>query len=85
MKKFIVYEWRTDDEGGFGVCLINNYSDDIHNPLFDRTRDKIGEFNTVDELAELLYNNNPEYYGSVSNAYEEDAKHLFNRCSCLED
>ena len=81
MKKFTVYEWSIDDEGGFGICLTNKYSDDINSPLFDRTQDKIGEFNTVDELAELLYNYNPEYYNSVSNAYEEDGKRLFD-CYC---
>lgn len=85
MKKFIVYEWHTDDEGGFGICLTNNYSDDINNPLSDMTRDKIGEFDTVMELTSILYQSYPDYYNNAAEAYEEDAKHLFNRCICLED
>lgn len=68
MKKYLLYEWCTEDEGGFGVCLTSEYSTD--------NTYKIGTFDTLEELTEVLLFNYPEYYETYELALS-DARDLY--------
>ena len=75
MKKFAVYEWRSDDEGGFGICRAEQFS-----PLcgsFARPSQKIGEFNTVEGLAEILFDSCSDDYASLEEV-TANAEELFD-------
>lgn len=48
MKKFVVYEWSNDGEGGYGVCQKEQYSSEWNSTTC------IGEFNTKEELLDIL-------------------------------
>jgi hypothetical protein len=86
MKKFTVYSWRADDEGGIDVCLTNEFNPSLrYNPYSGwraRPSKKIGEFNTIDELADVLFANNPEFFETKENAIQ-DAKWMYSNCSVL--
>ena len=73
--KYTVYAWRADDEGGLGVCLTEKFSPSLdYNPSSGcnaRPSVKIGEFDTIEELAEVLYEDNPVWYESKENALKE--------------
>ena len=72
MKKYILYEWFSGDEGGQGVCLANEYK-----PIFNGfNTDKIGEFNTLIELVDILFSNFPDWYANVQEA-SNDARNLW--------
>ena len=80
MKKYTFYEWYADDEGGTGVCLTNEY----HHNLDGNKTFKIGEFNTVEELANVLLAEYPitKYPGTGYDDFQEafeEAKELFQR------
>ena len=53
---YILYIWRNDTDGGYKVCRSENF------PCGDESVDKIGEFNTVSELANLLHQDDPEWF-----------------------
>ena len=72
MKKYVVYDWFSGDEGGQGVCLKSEYK-----PNFNGLNtDKIGEFDTVEELADILNSSFPDWYVDFQEALQ-DAKDLF--------
>lgn len=92
MKKYTVYNWQVDDEGGIAVCESADYSSHKlpadKKWLIDSCRSypstKIGEFNTLSELTELLVNqvyivwsNYPEYIEEEKNIAIADAVYLF--------
>ena len=66
--KYTLYLWRTDDEAGYDMVESERFS-----PSYDYRPEtgwrakpsvKIGEFNTIEELAELLMKEDPEYLTS---------------------
>ena len=72
--KYTLYVYRYDDEAGYGVVESERFS-----PSFDYWPEsgsraepsvKIGEFDTVKELAELLIEREPEHY-TAETAREE--------------
>ena len=77
--KYTLYLWRTDDEGGYGMVESEKFSPsfDYHPETGWRAQPsvKIGEFNTVDELADLLMVKYPEYYTHES--AEQEANFMF--------
>lgn len=81
MKKFTVYAWYADDEGGLAVCLTEKFIPSLgYNPMSGwraKPSEKIGEFNTIDELADVLFKDDPEWYESKENAMQE-AKWMYN-------
>ena len=81
MKKFSVYVWKSDDEGGFGICRAEQFSSSLgyrpESGQLARPSQKIGEFNTVEELAEILFDSSNDYYASFEEA-TADAEQLFD-------
>ena len=81
LKKYTAYVWTADDEGGIGICDASKFTPNTgYYPASGwraRPSEKIGEFSSVDELAELLFNGNSEYYGSIEEAVKE-ASQLMN-------
>lgn len=79
MKKFTVYAWCADDEGGLGVCLTKKFSPKRsyypESGWRAQPSEKIGEFDTVEELAEVLYADVNESYYTMQDALK-DAKDL---------
>jgi hypothetical protein len=84
MKKFTIYERRIDDEYVWEVCLTSNFKPYSQDSWFGGSRERLGEFDTVEELSALLYNSFPDYYTDEEDAYEEDGRRLFNDY-CRED
>lgn len=81
MKKFVVYAWNSDNEGGFGICRTEQFSPLLgyqpESGPWARPSQKIGEFNTVEELARLLFDSCSGYYVSFEEA-ATDAERLFD-------
>ena len=75
MKKFTLYAWRADDEGGIGICESVNFTPSIgYHPetgCWARPSEKIGEFDTAQELAQLLHECDPDLYLSANDALDE--------------
>lgn len=64
MKTYVLYDWFSGDEGGQGICLTSEYK-----PNFNGLNtDKIGEFDTLIELADMLYSNFPDWYVNAQEA-----------------
>lgn len=63
MKKYTLYLWRTADDGGYEVCASDE------EPCGDESVTKIGEFDTISELTDLLHKDDPEWFdGSLHTA-----------------
>ena len=81
LKKYTAYVWTADDEGGIGICDASKFTPNTgYYPASGwraRPSEKIGEFSSVDELAELLFNQDREWYGTIEKAVEE-ARQLMN-------
>lgn len=64
MKEFTLYVFRSDDEGGYGVCKTAEWSPKIgYNPESGwraKPSEKVGEFDSVEELANILMSNEKE-------------------------
>lgn len=71
---FTLYIWDTDDEGGIGVCLTEKFETGG-----SCRKEYIDEFNTKEELAELLMEYFSEDYETSEDALEE-ADYLFRWC-----
>ena len=56
MKKYTLYLWRTADDGGYWVCQSGDF------PYGDESVTKIGEFDTISELTDLLHQDDPEWF-----------------------
>lgn len=78
MKKYTFYEWCADDEGGTGVCLTNEYQPN----LGGYKTFKIGEFDTVEELANVLLEEYPitKYPGTGYNDFQEALEEAEELC-----
>ena len=61
MKTYTAYHWHHDNEGGIAICHSKNFLGLHH---------KIGEFDTVDELIDILMKDDPE--GFATRAHAED-------------
>lgn len=74
-KTYALYSWCADDEGGYGVCLSEKFTPNLnYNPQSGwRARPSVlvGNFNTVEELADLLIADWPEYYDTKEFAIAE--------------
>lgn len=61
MYKYALYTWRSDDEGGFGVCYYNQFTPDTgyqkYSGPWARPSKLIGGFNTIDEAVKLTDGN----------------------------
>ena len=79
--KFVLFAWCADDEGGYGTCLAEKFSSNTgYNPKSGwraKPSIKIGEFVTVEELANLIHNDSPEYY--TAETAMDEARPLFDR------
>lgn len=84
MKKFTIYEHRIDDEYVWEVCLTSKFKSCSKDSWFGGSKEKLGEFDTVEELSAILYKSCPDYYTDEADAYEEDGKRLFD-AYCTED
>ena len=74
MKKYAVYDWMADDEGGTDICLAEEWT-----PMRDyypesgwraKPSTLVGYVDTVDELAHMLWKRDND----LADAYEEEAK-----------
>ena len=58
MKKFTLYSFSADDEGGYGICKSDDFTPDLgYEPLSGwraKKSTKIDDFDTVEELAMIL-------------------------------
>ena len=85
--KFVLFAWCADDEGGYGTCLAEKFSSNVgYDPKSGwraKPSEKIGEFTTVEELANLIYNDSPEYY--TAETAMEEANFLFDRMEDDDD
>lgn len=65
-KKYICFVWRTDDEGGYGVCPVEDFNPrtfyDPSSGPHAQLSQCIGYFDTVSELAEILYEDGAPLY-----------------------
>lgn len=59
MKEFTFYYWQSDDEGGYLICRTEEFSPKRNFQPDTGWRaipsQKVGEFNTVEELAEIIF------------------------------
>ena len=82
MKKFTLYETYVGlGNGGeyvWEICLTSDFRHVPKNSWFGGKTDKLGEFDTVEELSKILYETCPDYYTDEADAYEEDGKRLFD-------
>lgn len=73
--KYTLYEWIADDEGGYGICLASEFTPNrgYHPESGWRAKPsvKLGDFNTVSELADLLFANDPDWFADKPGAFIE--------------
>ena len=64
MKKYALYDWLADDEGGFGVCLSKDWNPSVgyypETGWMARPSILVGDFDTVEECAKLLQQDEEE-------------------------
>ena len=57
-KRYTLYAWRTDDEGGYSVCKREEFSPQRNyhpeSGPWAHPSQKVGDFNTLEELTNLL-------------------------------
>lgn len=79
MKEYTFYWWQSDDEGGYAICRTEEFSPKRNFQPESGWRAhpsvKVGEFNTVEELGELIYEENKGEI--VKSVCYEDAEMLF--------
>ena len=77
-KLYTFYAWRTDDEGGYDVCQREEFSPSLrYHPEsgpWARPSIKIGDFNTLEELTKLIYEEFKEQLGFSKEEAAEDAR-----------
>lgn len=78
MKKYIVYEWSYDNISGYGIAIKGEKA---HYPVAPfSSKALIGEFDTIEELIQLIYNCDPDYYdGDIESAKEEVMEMFSNK------
>lgn len=58
MSKYTLYAWCTDDEGGLCICRAEKFEPKkVYTEFGFYTKQKIGDFDTAEELAELAETN----------------------------
>ena len=81
--QYTLYEWFSDDEGGFGVCSCGDFNPNLgYHPESGRRAKpsvKIGDFSSVDELVDLLLHDAPECFNGRSEAAHE-ARWIMSHC-----
>ena len=77
-KLYTFYAWRTDDEGGWDVCKREEWSPSLrYHPEsgpWARPSRKIGDFNTLEELTEIIYEEFKEQLVFSKEEAAEDAR-----------
>lgn len=77
-KLYTLYAWRTDDEGGYAVCKREEFSPSLRyrpeSGPWARPSIKIGDFNTIEELTDLIFAECKDCLGLSREAASEDAK-----------
>ena len=72
MKKFTLFEWFSDNEGGIGTCKSEEFDPiamcDPESGWNALPAEKIGEFDTIQELAQLLLENYSDLYSDMDDA-----------------
>lgn len=54
MPKYTLYAWCDDDEGGLSICRAEKFEQKkVYTQFGFYTKQKIGDFDTAEELAEL--------------------------------
>lgn len=80
---FTLYVWIADDEGGYGICRCGEFSPKLnYYPLSGwraKPSEKIGDFTTKEELTNLLFAYDPEWFETIEMA-EEEARWLMVNC-----
>ena len=70
--KYTLYVWQSDNEGGYAICKTESFSQMLGYDPDSGWRAKpsitIGEFNTIDEGAHLLYRDGPGFYKNLNSA-----------------
>lgn len=81
---YTLYIWIADDEGGYGICHCGEFS-----PMLNycpesgwraRPSEQIGDFTTLEELANLLLSDAPDYFDGIDDATNE-ARWLMANCT----
>lgn len=91
MKKYTLYAWIADDESGVDICFSEEFSPSLgYRPESGwraRPSKKIGEFDTVSELADLLIADAPLYYKDDKNLAINEAAEMLNwfNCECEDE
>ena len=79
-KQFTYYWWQSDDEGGYLICRTEEFSPQRNFQPESGWRAcpsiKVGEFDTVEELGEIIYKENEGQF-SREECYA-DAQMQFN-------
>ena len=79
-KQFTYYWWQSDDEGGYAICKTEEFSPSRNfqpeSGWRARPSVKVGEFDTWEELGEIIYAENDGDFPK-EDCYEE-AEQLFN-------
>ena len=74
-KKYTLYAGCSDDEGGYGICLASEFTPNCgycpESGWRAKPSVKIGDFNTVSELADLLYVDDPNWFVDEPGAFME--------------
>ena len=64
--KYTLFAWRSDNEGGIGVCPSEKFSPmTAYQPETGwraEPSQKIGDFSNVDELIDVLLSSDPDFY-----------------------
>ncbi len=78
-KRYTLYAWRTDDEGGYGVCRRDEFSYKVgYHPEsgpWAMPSQRVGDFDTLEELTNLILAEEPGYSREFA---IEDAKLLMD-------
>lgn len=57
--KYTLYVWSTNDEGGYAVCHVDEFASKHNGNL---QIEHLGNFNTTNELAKMLYADDPDWF-----------------------
>ena len=80
---YTLYVWMSDDEGGWGICHSGEFSPILNYAPWSGWRakpsEKIGDFSNKDELTNLLFAHNPDWFETIEMA-EVEARWLINNC-----
>ncbi len=84
MQKYVYYLWEMEDCGGDGICLAEKYTPVYSSAEGTFKQRKLGEFDTIDELVDLMVKHKVQTHYSVSEA-REAAEAFMNGTGPLAD